>query len=63
MVSINRNMLALVFGFARIGAPDPDSLKVINEQADNLGQFLNALETIVKQEIKEPKPEEAPPQS
>lgn len=41
---IDINTIKLVFGFARIGAPDPDSLNVVDETAHAVLALLKALQ-------------------
>lgn len=45
---IDISTIKLVFGFARIGAPDPDSLEVVNVTAGAVLELLKALQTQAK---------------
>ena len=45
---INRDTLKLVLGMARHGAPDADSLAVVNSTAVTLGALLDAIESGAK---------------
>lgn len=50
MAVINRDALRLVWGMARHGAPDADSLAVVNGVAQTMNAFLDALEAGAKEQ-------------
>lgn len=53
---IDISTVKLVFGFARIGAPDPDSLEVVDSTASAVLGFLNkAIEASAKAEAEKRK--------